>query len=128
VKIGNLEGTPEEIRDLFIATDTQLADYLEKPEDPLKPIWLIVPVLLFACTAIALVIASAVPKSVLLLLFLLGACAVVWLAIVIQIRFKNPWATSVAAVGGLLMLLVAAGFMTPKDTVDAIKVMKGKAE
>ena len=127
MKVGKFEGTPEEIRDLFIANDIQLADYLEKPEEPLKWTWLVVPAIVFACAVCALVYQSGFSRNALLLLFLSGAGAVVWLTIAVQVRFKNPWATGVAAIGGLLMLLVAAGFMAPKDTVDAIRSLKDKS-
>jgi hypothetical protein len=128
MKVGKLEGTREEIRDLFIDNDIQLADYLEKPEEPLKTIWFVIPAIMLVCAECVLVIESGLPKSALLLVFLFGAGAVVWLAIAIQVRFKNPLATAVAAIGGLLMLLVAAGFMAPKDTVDAINALKNKGQ
>jgi hypothetical protein len=128
MKVGKFEGTPEEIRNLFIGNDLQLADYLEKPEEPLKTIWFVIPAILFACAECVLVIESGLPKSALSLVFLFGGGSVVWLAIAIQVRYKNPWATTVAAIGGLLMLLVAAGFMAPKDTVDAIQALKNKGQ
>lgn len=126
MKVGTVEGTPQEIKDFFINQGLQLSDYLEKPDEPLKKRWLTIPAILLVVTLVLLVVLSSIPKGAFLLLFLLGAGSVVWLSISIQIRFKNGWATAVAAIGGLLMILVAGGFIAPKETIDAIKSLKDK--
>jgi hypothetical protein len=60
------------------------------------------------------------------LLFLAGACGACWLAASVQIRFRNALATSVVGLGLLIVLLVAAGFLEPKETLEAVKVLKDK--
>jgi hypothetical protein len=46
MKIGKMEGSPEEIKNFFQDNGLNIPDFLEKPEAPLKPIWLIAPVFL----------------------------------------------------------------------------------
>jgi hypothetical protein len=123
MKIGNIEGTPQEIQDLIVNHGLQLTDYLEVPEEPIARVWVLAPAILAAVALILIQLLSAYPKAV-LPLFLLGTASLVWLAISLQIKFKNGWATAVAAVGGLIVLLVAAGYLAPKETIDAIKELK----
>ena len=126
MKLGKMEGSPEEIRDIIEIHGLNLADYLEKPERPLSAVWLIAPVAIVVLSLIFLVVLSPLSPQALILLFLLGGGGACWLAASVQIRFKNPWATAVVAIGLLLMVLVAAGFLTPKETVEAIKGIKGE--
>ena len=121
MKIGKLEGTPQEITDAFENHDLRLEDYLERPEAPLSKVWVIVPALSVSVVLALLVLFAPMGKTTLLLLFLLGAGCVLWLTVAIQVRFKNGWATAAVAIGGLLMLLVAGGFIEPKDTPQVLK-------
>ncbi len=124
MKIGRIEGTLQEIRDAFEIHGLQLEDYLERPEAPLSKVWIIAPALSVAVVLILLVLLAPMGKTTLLLLFLLGAGSVLWLTVVIQVRFKNGWATAAVATGGLLMLLVAGGFIEPKDAPQVLKELK----
>jgi hypothetical protein len=126
MKVGSVEGTPQEITDFIVNNGLQLSDYLEKPDEPLEKKWLALPTILLVVALVLLVLLSSLPRGAFLLLFLMGAGSVVWLSISIQIRFKNGWATAVAAIGGLLMILVAGGLIAPKETIDVIKNLKGK--
>jgi hypothetical protein len=126
MKLGKMEGSPEEIRDIIETNGLNLADFLEKPERRLSAVWLIAPVAIVVLSLVFLVILSPLSPQALILLFLLGAGGTCWSTASVQIRFKNPWATTVVGVGLLLMVLVAAGFLTPKETVEAIKGIKGE--
>lgn len=124
MKVGGIEGTPQEIRDTFENYGLRLEDYLEKPAEPLSNMWLFIPSICLGTVLILLVLLAPLPRTGLLLLFLLGAGFVLWLTVSAQVRFKNGWATGVIAIGGLLMLLVAAGLIEPKETTDILKEMK----
>jgi len=121
MKIGGMEGTPQEIRDTFENHGLRLEDYLEKPAEPLSNIWLIFPSICFAVALFLLVLLAPLPRIGVLTLFLLSAGLVLWLTVSVQIRFKNGWATGAIAVGGLLMLLVAGGFIEPRETAEILK-------
>lgn len=125
MKLGKAEGTPEEIKDFFENHGLNPEDYFEKTESPLHWKWIAIPGSIVAVSVILLVFLDNVTPKTHILLFLAGAGCACWSAVSLQIRFKNGWATTVAAVGALLLLLVAAGLITPQETVDAIKGFKG---
>lgn len=124
MKVGGIEGTPQEIRDTFENHGLRLEDYLEKPDEPLSKVWLFIPSGGVGVVLLLLVLLAPLSRTGLLLFFLLGAGFVVWLTASIQIRFKNGWATGAIAIGGLLMLLVAAGFIEPKETTNILREIK----
>ena len=126
MKIGNMEGSPKEIRDLLDDHDMRLADFLAKPEEPLAPGWIIVPAVLIVIALVCLALIPDIPKAARMLLFLLGNCTAIWLGISILVRFKNGWAGAMAVVGVLIVMLIAAGFISPVDSLDAIKKMQAK--
>jgi len=124
MKVGGIEGTAQEIRDTFENHGLRLEDYLEKPAEPLSNRWLLIPSAGVGAVLLLLVLLAPLPRTGLLLLFLLGAGFVLWLSVSVQVRFKNGWATGVIAIGGLLMLLVAAGLIEPKESAEILKQMK----
>ncbi len=124
MKIGNTEGTPEEIRDFYQNNGLNIADYVEKPEQPLKTIWFVVPVCLVVIALLYLTLSASTQISVRTLVFLLGSGAGLWLAANMQIRFKNTWATAFVAVGVVLFMLVALGLMAPLDMMKYLKELK----
>ena len=125
MKLGKAEGTPEEITNFFENHGLNPEDYFEKSESPLHWKWIAIPGGVVTVATLFLVLLDNIPPKAHILLFLVGAGCACWAATSLQIRFKNGWATTVVAVGALLVLLVAAGFITPKETVDAIKGLKG---
>lgn len=124
MKIGGMEGTPQEIRDTFENHGLRLEDYLEKPAEPLPNRWLIVPSVGVGVVLLLLVLLAPLTRTWLLLLFLLGAGFLIWVAVSVQVRFKIGWATGVVAIGILLMLLVASGFIEPKESAEFLKEMR----
>lgn len=125
MKLGKAEGTPEEIKNFFENNGMNPEDYFEKTERPLHWMWLAIPGSIVAVAVLMLVLLDDLSPKTHILIFLVGAGSACWVATSLQVRFKNVWATTVVAVGALLVLLVAAGFITPKETVDAIKGLKG---
>lgn len=126
MKFGNLEGSPEEIKDFYQNNGLNVFDYLEKPESPLATIWLVIPSLISVGTLILIILLTPLKREVLLILFILGASFSCWLATSVQIRFKSPWATGVIGIAFFLMLLIAAGFIAPNEALDYIQKLKSK--
>jgi len=124
MKIGMVEGSPEEIRDFFQNNGLNIQDYLEKPETPLNRIWFIVPVLLIFGAISLLTLIASVPNPTQAFLFLIGCGAGIWLAVNVQIRFKNTWAAGFIAVGTILLMLVAIGVMAPSELVQQMKDLR----
>jgi hypothetical protein len=113
------DGTPEEIKDICKNFGLKLEDYLEKPKHPLAIVWLIIPAVIFAA---GLSSVSFIPNT--LLFFLGDGIVLVWLLCAIQIKFENPFATSVVAIGGGVLVLVAGGFIQPQEVPNLIKNLK----
>ena len=125
MKLGKAEGTPEEITNFFASHGQNPLDYFEKIENPLHWRWLAIPCSLVAIAVLLLVILDNLQSKTHILLFLLGSGCACWAAASLQVRFKNTWATTIVAIGILLLLLVAAGYIEPREIMDTIKGLQG---
>ena len=119
-----MEGSPEEIRDFFQNNGLNITDYIERPESPLKPIWFIVPVCLILLSLSCLTLLAPLRPSMQTFVFLLGCGAGIWLAVNVQLRFKNTWAAVFVAVGTILIMLVAIGTVTPVEMIQQLRKLK----
>lgn len=121
MKIGGVEGTPEEIKNTFENHGLRIEDYLVKPDTPLSNVWVAIPAIGLILTVISQVLFAPMGHKAVLLHFLGGLGLLLWLALSVQLRFKNPWAAGAVGIGGAIILSVAAGFIEPKDTADIVK-------
>ncbi len=124
MKLGKMEGSPEEIRDFFQNNGLNIEDYLEKPEAPINFFWFILSTILIISSVVILTLVQPKSEVVQNLLFLLGCGGGLWLAVIVQIKFKNTWAAGFIAVGIVLLLLVALGMITPKELLENIKSLR----
>lgn len=114
-----MEGTPEEIRDLCENHGLQITDYLDRPRDlGVSNRWLLGTsvsyVLLLVLTALT---PNLYPDAV-AVLSLLTLVSVVSVAVCLQLRFDNKWASGFAAVGLAVVWLVAIGVLAPQAAVE----------
>jgi len=115
MKIGPVEGTPEEVNDFFQNNGLNPLDYFEKPE-PLLPVkWLIIPSVLFVAAFTVLALLGEDSGKTGIVLFLAGLASSVWLAVSVHIRFKTAWGAGAIVFAGLLIMLVALGVLEPKQ-------------
>lgn len=121
MKMGNMEGSPEEIKDFYQENDLNIAEYIEKPENPLKPIWLIVPAIIFALSFSYLTLSAPQSPPTQKMIFLFGCGAGIWLSVSVQIRFNNICAAGIVLIGSILMMLVAIGVITPIEMMQHLK-------
>jgi energy-coupling factor transporter transmembrane protein EcfT len=124
MKIGKMEGSPEEIRDFFQNNGLNIADYLERLEPSLKAVWFIVPVILVIASLSWLTLLTPTHAPIQTFVFLIGCGGGIWLAVDVQIRFKNTWAAVFVAVGTVLIMLVAIGMVTPREMIQHLKELK----
>lgn len=124
MKLGKLEGSPEEIRDFCQYNNVNIADFLERPEPPLKPVWFIVPGFLVIFSLFCLTILRLTSTAFQTFIFLIGCGAGIWLAVSVQIRFKNTWAAIFVAFGIILIMLVAIGAVTPSEMIRYFEKFK----
>ena len=123
---GEMEGTPEEIRDFFQNNGLRIEEYLEKPEKPLSQYLFIGPSCLYVVSIILLTTVSGVSDGCRTFIFLFGCCCSLWLAVSVQIRFKNIWAASFIIIFGISFMLVALGVISPAELLDQTKEFKPK--
>ncbi|MBU1208086.1 MAG: hypothetical protein KKH04_14345 [Proteobacteria bacterium] len=117
MKLGPLDGSFEEVRDLLENNGLKLEDYLERPIAPLKTRFLIIPIVLFVLSLGAM--AALIPSLSIWLLKLLYIPifgSITWTCASIQIRFKN----------GIATFCVATGLLSPREAADILKELKGK--
>ena len=125
MKIGEeIEGTPQEIRDLFQNNGFSIEKYLKKFEKPLNRYLFICPSCLYLVSIILLTTVSNLSNGLRTLIFLFGCCCSLWLAVNVQIRFKNPWATAFIVLCGISFMLVALGVISPVELLDQANKFK----
>ena len=121
MKVGKAEGTPEEISNFYAINDLNITDYLETSEDPLHAKWILIPSIILFTIVLVLVLSNNLGFNLIILLFLSGFAFAIWAVISLQLKFKNAIATTVAAIGSSLILLIAAGFLSPIEILEAVK-------
>ena len=124
MKIGKLEGSPEEIRDFIENNGLNIEDYLDRPQPPLKLVWLIVPVCVIIVQLSWLTLFAPTSIALQTFVFLIGCGAGIWLAVNVQIRFQSTWAATFVAVGVVLIMLVAIGMLSPAELVQQLKEIR----
>jgi hypothetical protein len=124
MKIGNMEGTPEEIKNFIVINDCNLQDILNLPEPPLNLLWFVPPVILTIISLSCLTLFRPNSETLKPFLFLIGCGAGIWLSVNVQLRFKNSLATVLVALGTVLIMLVAAGYITPIEIFRSLKELK----
>jgi hypothetical protein len=124
VKIANIEGTTDEIKNFFQDNGLKAADFFETPDSPIRTIWLILPAICVFATLAILTLASTLPPHYQKFAFVAACFFSIWWSAVLQLRFKNAWATGIVAGGCLLLALVALGVVTPVQMLEEVKAIK----
>lgn len=123
MKIGKMEGTPEEIRDLIEDNGLKISDFLEQPDKPIKKVWLVIPSVLLVLTFASLVFIESLSTEARTFIFLLGLCSGLWLSVCTHLLFKNNWVATAVLFVVLLVMLVALGVMRPIDLASQAQKM-----
>lgn len=125
MKIGDVEGTPEEIRNfLYQDEDFDLSAYVS-PEKQLPRRWLIIPSIGFILCLGVLTLSSGLPSGVRNFISLLGGACVLWIGVSAHIRFKISWSfIGIIIIFALLILMVGLGDITPSELLNYYKEIK----
>lgn len=126
MKIGEVEGTPEEIKNFYQNNGLNIEDYLVKPGKPLSRKSFIGPSCFYVVSIILLTTFSGISEGWRTFIFLIGCCCSLWLAVSVQIRFKNTWATFFIILCGISFVLVALGVISPTELLDQARKLKPK--
>lgn len=121
MKIGKLEGTPEEIRDLIADNGLNIEDYLERHPTPFRRIWFWPPSILFVASIFWLTVFPPASSGLGTFIFLMGLLGGAWLALTIKLRFGDQWGASFFATATILILLIAFGVIIPGDIAEILK-------
>lgn len=125
MKLKGIEGTPEEIHDLFKNNGLDINKFIAAP---LLARWVIVPAVA-AIVMLVVILLGPVLYSNFSAKCLAGAMVIslicsLWLTAAVQVRFDNVTATAVVGVGAIVIMLVAAGIMAPNEIVTTLKQLK----
>jgi hypothetical protein len=123
MKIGKMEGTPEEISGFCENNGLNILDYLDNQEKRLSRLLFIVPLCVYVLFIILLTIITNMPDGLRTLIFLLGCICSLWLSTSIQIHFKNIWAMTSIIICGIAIMLVALGTISPLELLKLINVL-----
>ena len=118
MKLGDLEGTPKEIKDFFENTGLNLSDYFQPPDKPIHSAWLYVPAIIVVVSVLWPNFMGAAPSEA--APFLIGCLGIVWLSISLQIRYKQPVVSSIAGFGCAAVLVVSYRFLTPLEAIQQL--------
>jgi len=126
MKVGPVDGSAQEIRDLFEKNGLNLENYIEKPPSPLGSKFLVIPTIVFFISLFALaILPPPSPEWQSRLLFILSFGSGTWMCVSTQLRFKSVVATFCVAMGIVLTVLIAAGMMSPREAAEAVRSLKG---
>jgi hypothetical protein len=112
-----VEGSPKEIRDLFLNKGFQSEEYFLKMP---RTRWFVLPCALFAFIVILLFLLKA-DHFLTPLLVLVGIGLSGWSLVVLQLIHKNGFATVVLAIFMLALLSVAAGLKSPGIALESLQ-------
>ena len=118
MKLGDLEGTPEEIKDFFENNGLALNDYFQPPDKPIHPAWLFIPTIIVVISVLWPNFADRTSPQT--LPFLLGCLGIVWLTISLQIRYKRITVSSIAVFGCMAVLVVSYRLLTPLEAIQQL--------
>ena len=89
MKLGKMEGTPEEIRDFFQNNGLNIEDYLEKPDTPISRIWFVISAILIVASIVLLTLVQPTLKAIRTFLFVSGCGGGLWLAVIIPVSYTH---------------------------------------
>ena len=124
MKIANLEGTTEEIKNFFQDNGLKAENFFEPAETPIRTRWLVAPGVSAFIALATLTLLEEVSPQQRTFLFVAVCFFGIWWSVVLQLRFKNAWATGIVAGGCLLLALVALGVVTPVQMLEEVKSLK----
>jgi hypothetical protein len=124
MKLGPVEGTPEEVHNFFQNNGLNPLDFFQKPEPKMAKIWLIIPCVIFVTCLSSLSFLSELSENVKLFIFLIGIGSGGWGAVCVHIKFKSGWGAGSIIFISLLIMLVALGVLQPDQLLEYIKPAK----
>jgi len=124
MKLGQLEGTKEEITGFVIDNGLDASAFFKMPEEPINAAWIFIPAIFIFIVFVLLTLVHSFSEAERLFIFIIGCAAVTALATVVQLRFESAWASTIVGFGLLLLMLVALGSISPVEMLNEIKSIR----
>jgi hypothetical protein len=105
MKIGNINGTPEEIRNFLVDNGFRASDFLDLPKK-IELKWITIPTSLFIVFSFILWIVNRPSSPIYVFLIIIDLSTLCWLTASIHLRFKNYFVSLLC----LFFLLVIFSF------------------
>jgi hypothetical protein len=129
MKFGDFfEGTPQEFKDVCQNHGFDPSVFLNPSQRFNTKVWVLIT--LTAVFTILSILMWAIPMSDNLLkaFTIINLILAIICAIIIQLKFNNTWVTGISFFGGLLIISVCRGYITPKDAIKELKDKTIKVE
>jgi RsiW-degrading membrane proteinase PrsW (M82 family) len=120
MKIGKVEGTPQEIKDFVGNQGFNPNDYLDKI-NKVQTIWIIIPIVLFLILASMLAIWPGLHSTIKIILAFINMLLILWFSCAIQLKYKNATVTTLCFIVTFLILSIALGFEKIEDAIQKIR-------
>lgn len=124
MKLGQAEGTPEEIKNFIENNGLDPTKFFETQQNPTSKKWFIGPLFLLLTSILGLIFIPPEYKKAITIFFVIGTVGLVWICTLIQILFKNVWATCFLGIGTIFILLIAMGIVSPSDLPEEARKWK----
>lgn len=121
MKIGNIEGTPQEIKDFFEINGSDLGNFISSNQP--KKRWLIAPALTVVCCCVGGYFVTSLNPEYITLCFIAGILSVGWLGGALQVLYGKWPATYLAVVVCIFAVFVACQLLAP-DQVFSLLMAK----
>jgi hypothetical protein len=129
MKLGQAEGTPEEIKGFLENHGMDPKKYFEPASAPMNNAWYFLPAVLLLFAVSSLLFCNWLSPSGKTFFFILGSVAFLWGAVLSYIQAKSVWLAGGVALFGVLIMLVSMGAMSPMQMFEyANKAVESKTQ
>ncbi|WP_286915672.1 MULTISPECIES: hypothetical protein [Pseudomonas] len=118
MKLGQAEGTAEEIKGFLENHGMDPKDFFERPAKPMSNAWYILPSLVVVFTMAALAFCTWISPAGKNFLFLIGVMGFLWCGILTHSQHKSLWLAGGVVIVGVLLMLTSMGAMAPTQMLD----------
>ncbi len=123
MKIGKVEATPKEIRDIFKDDHSAIYQFLGAPTD-INRWWLLGPISLLVLCLTILVFGQPLNQHFQVAIVVAALGAATWLCLLVHEIFESSTSTLIVAIGSLFVLGIAAGVLTLGQAIEQVEKMK----
>jgi len=119
MKIGKINGTPQEIKNFLIDNGIQASDFLDLPRK-IELKWLIIPASLFIIISFILWIINRPYSPIFILLVIMDLLTLGCLVASIHLKFKNQFVSILFFILLLIIFLMCVRFITLSEGINTI--------